>query len=76
MNQENEMTLQEQIAADQVALQAAQDQLAKDQAALDAITPHLGVVAEIEAELVKLEASAAAAITPLVAKLKGLFRVA
>jgi hypothetical protein len=74
------MSLQDQIAADQQAIQAAQAaldaanaQLAKDQAALEAVQPHLSVLAEIEQEAEKLAEDGKNVILGLTAKLRALF---
>ena len=52
------MTLTEQLAADQQAVQvaradleAATERLAKDQAAMDAIAPHIGLWDEVAAKM-------------------------
>jgi uncharacterized protein with HEPN domain len=67
------MNIQEQVAADQAAVDAAQAQLVKDQAALDAVQPHLSVLGEIEAYAEHLPEEIRTEFAALVAKAKGLF---
>lgn len=72
------------VVAAQAALDAAQAKLATDQAALAALQPHLSLLAQIEAEFVKLEDGATVALAeklgairaevmPLVAQIRELF---
>lgn len=67
------MTIQEKIAADQAALDAAQVQLSADQAALEAATPHLSVLAEIEAFGEHVADDVRDAFNEVVARAKALF---
>lgn len=74
------MGIQDQVVADQAAVDAAQaaldqarEKLEQDQAALNAIAPHLSVIAEIEAEAEKLGDEAKAVFHGLASKLRSLF---
>jgi predicted nucleic acid-binding Zn-ribbon protein len=67
------MGIQEKIAADQVALQAAQDQLAADLAILDAAQPHLSVLGEIESYVEHLPEELHGEFSNLLARAKSLF---
>jgi hypothetical protein len=67
------MTIEEKIAADRAALDAAQAQLAADQAELEAATPHLSVLAEIEAFGEHLADDVRAAFNDAIARAKALF---
>ena len=86
------MTLQETIQADQAAIDAAQAvldkaiaTLAADQAKAAAIQPHLDKIAQVEAELLKLEegisdelkqviAALAAQVSPFLAQMRTAFQ--
>lgn len=74
------MSPQEQIAADQAAVQAAQAvldaanaKLAEDQAVLDALQPHLSVLDEIEAYAIAHINEDEQEIHRLIAKARALF---
>lgn len=66
------MITQEQLAADQAAIDAAQAQLAKDTEAFNAVQPHLTLWEEVEAAASKYGAEAHAEIAAIAEKGKAL----
>jgi len=64
------MALQDQLTAAQATLTADQEIVTKLQAQIDAAQPHLSVLAEIEAEVLKVPEEFHAGFTALIAKAK------